>query len=598
MSDEKVYWDYYKQAFLHFHIELENLGVMRQLYLIERRKFWKSIPLKEYEYEEATMLLSDYSRQLEIVASNIISQKSFLYWIHVYRRIAPAIPKPGATILDILNTRRIMEIAFQKYGKQGFCSHIARSKQIAISQIFNGLLLTEDYSTERRIIEKAPDMLVLTDFGVNELKEIYELEKICLEIHLVNKMYRILGKGCKLNYINANEWYNFTITNDAVKLMQIYDNRINLNKVNSSYLGVYYSNISSKKPDSYCLFPTYNVGNISFDNFKEIFAKLYKMEFTCLVNDCPNFVFYEFDIRSYYLAHKEASESFYETNKISFEALLCVIYFFFSVVFSDFKKPEFLLNYLFRGYSIRSKKDIIRNLENNKTSIKSKIGINNKEISRKDFEDAINFLSFSNKNRNLLDLSYCSLYFPFYEVSNNLLIDYSWMFKTFLTLFFKLKMDDQNFKGTILENSLKTSESILPTDTIKAQDGTEHQIDYSFMKDDVLFILECKVVSMSLAYERGDKKAVDYRTVDVVERALTEIDIKADWLIKHKEIILKYVPQAKCIVPIGVSAFVEYMPSIDKRYWLTDEIPRVLLPKEVEFIKTNPVNILYNKIKI
>jgi len=598
MSDEKVYWDYYKQAFLHFHIELENMGVMRQLYLIERRKFWKNIPRKEYEYEEAISLLADYSRRLETVASNIISQKSFLYWIHVHRRIAPAIPKPGSTILDILNTRRIMEIAFQKYGKQGFCSHIARSKQINVSQIFNGLLLTEDYSTESMIIEKAPDMLVLTDFGVNELKEIYELEKICLEIHLVNKMYRILGKGCKLNYINVNEWFNFTITNEAEKLMQIYDNRINLNKVNSSYLRVYYSNISSEKNDSYCLFPTYNVGNISFDIFKEIFAKLYKMEFTCLVNDCPNFVLYGFDIRSYYLAHKEASESFYETNKISFEALLCVIYFFFSVVFSDFRKPEFLLNYLFRGYTIRSKKDIIRNLEKNITFIKLKIGITNKEISKQDFENAINFLTFSNKNRNLLDLSYCSLYYPFYEVSNNLLIDYSWMFKTFLTLFFKLKMDDQNFKGTILENSLKTTESILPTDTIKAQDGTEHQIDYSFMKDDVLFILECKVVSMSLAYERGDKKDVDYRTVDVVERALSEIDIKADWLIKHKEIIQKYAPQAKYIVPIGVSAFVEYMPSTEKKYWLTDEIPRVLLPKEVEFIKTNPVNILYNKIKI
>lgn len=598
MSDEKIYIDYYKQAFLKFHIELNNMGMLRQLYLYERRIFWKQIPYGVYKYEQAILILEKYSKQIENKIKEIVSKKSFLYWIHVYRRIAPEEPINGATKNEIMHTRRIMEISFQKYGMQKFCSHIARSKKIEISKIFNGLLLTPDYSLERKMVEQAPDMLVLTDFTVMELKEIYDLEKLCYEINLINKAIRIIGKGCLLNYQKDINWYNFSSTDALDKLMTIYDKRINDNGINSSYLGVYYANYVKEKTENYCFFPIYNVGDNSFDLFKELFHSLYDMEFTCLINDSPNFIFHGFDIKSYYLSHKEASKSFYETNKISFEAILVVIYFFFSVIFSKFDKPEFLLNYLFRGYSINSKTDILRLLDKNKKQISKKIGISDISISRNDFDEAISYLTFTDTKKSLLDLNYCSLYYPFYEVENNLLIDFSWIFKTFLTLFFRLKMNDQNFKGTILENVIATEDSIIPTSKITALDETSHQIDYSFMKDDVLYILECKVVSMSLDYERGVKKAVEYRTSDVVERALDEVDIKAKWLIEHKEILNKYAPSAKYIVPIGVSAFIEYIPSFDKKYWLNDEIPRVLLPKEVELLKQKGTNILYNKMPI
>lgn len=147
---------------------------------------------------------------------------------------------------------------------------------------------------------------------------------------------------------------------------------------------------------------------------------------------------------------------------------------------------------------------------------------------------------------------------------------------------------------TLSKNRLTGVVKIYLTLTLRAKDGSERQIDYSFIKNDTLFILECKAVSMSIAFESGDKKAVEYRTEEVVNRSLMEVDEKIDWLLSHKDILHDYTSSVVRIVGIGVSAFVEYIPSKNKKYWLNDQIPRVLLPKEIEYIRENDIEILYN----
>jgi len=54
------------------------------------------------------------------------------------------------------------------------------------------------------------------------------------------------------------------------------------------------------------------------------------------------------------------------------------------------------------------------------------------------------------------------------------------------------------------------------------------------------------------------------------------------------------------ILPVGVSPFVEFIPSKDKRYWISDTIPRVLTVKEFNDLINDKSTITntYNKVQI
>lgn len=599
MSKQTLYKDYSRSAFSYFHNELEkNYSTKRQPHLICRREFWKNVKPGKYTYEEALPFLEQYSKLIENKIKMIVSTKSYMYWIHVYRRIFPGKITENCTELEILNTRRIMEIAFQKYGKTGLCSHIAKLKSITLDKVFNGLYLRQEFLSDYMVLTKSADMLVLTDFGVEELEEIYNIEKLCFELHKINRTYRILGKGALLNYSERNTWDTISISPDISFLIESFDKRLDNNAICSSYLGVYYTDkekITDKAP---CIFPIYNVSNITFSDYATLLKDTYDLEIESLINDQPNFVFMEFDIFNFYKQHKDVSDFFYNTNKVSFELLLIIIYHFFLQIFSKFENPGKLFNFFFRAYSIYTKTKLISSIKSDTKRIEKLLDMPDKTYTNKEIEAALSYLCFDESKRFLLDLNYCSLYYPFYNLDHELLIDFSWIYRTFLTFFFRLKMPDQNFKGTILEKSLVTTPSILPTKSIKASDKTEHQMDYSFIKDKVLYILECKSVSMSVDYEKGNKEAIERRTEEVVNRSLKECDEKVQWLINHKEIIKQYAPDAEFIVPIGISAFTEYIPSKSHYYWLNDELPRVLTPKEISELRKEDIDIKYNKYKI
>lgn len=592
MSDS-LFIDYYKRPFWELHKQLSERIGMRQLYLHERGLFWNQVSFGLYDYDSAIPLLKKYSVQIENRIKQIVEQKSFLYWIHVYRRIAPEEPVPDCTELDIVRTRAIMEIAFQKYGRAGFCDHIDRTKRVSVDKIMNGILMKPEYELERSAVQKSKDSLVLTSFGVDELSEVYELEKLCYEMNLINKAIRLLGKGCVIDYSEKRKWHNLVCDDDTIALMESYDNRITMNGITSSYLGVYFSK-ETQNTLGYCLFPAYNCGKYTFSYYKDLIRDLYKDDLVSIGNNKPNFVIYVFDLLNYYKTHKDASNSFFETNSVSFEAIVIVIRYLYYEIFSKTDIVEGFINLVYRGYKLFKKKELVKTLNSIKGQLSSEFGIRSDSVKNSEITKALAYLTYKKNKQDLLDLHYCSLYYPLCEFDDFYLVDLIWMYRLFLTLFFRIKMEDQNFKGIILENSLKKIKSALPTTRLRAKDGSERQIDYSFIKNDTLYVLECKAVSMSIAFESGDKRAVEYRTKEVVNRSLMEVDEKIDWLLSHKDILHDYTSSVVRIVGIGVSAFVEYIPSKDKKYWLNDQIPRVLLPKEIEYIRENDIEVIYN----
>ena len=83
-----------------------------------------------------------------------------------------------------------------------------------------------------------------------------------------------------------------------------------------------------------------------------------------------------------------------------------------------------------------------------------------------------------------------------------------------------------------------------------------------------------------LALLRGDPEAIQFR-IDRIDQALTEVGDKARWLSLNPVGKNYDVRGYKRIIPVVVTPFVEYIPSLNHRDWLDESLPRVLTPSEL-----------------
>ena len=123
-------------------------------------------------------------------------------------------------------------------------------------------------------------------------------------------------------------------------------------------------------------------------------------------------------------------------------------------------------------------------------------------------------------------------------------------------------------------------DSLVAFDRItQSKNGERKQIDASFGIGNTLIIVECKAVGMSIGFNRGDPTSIRYRN-ERIDSALADIDEKARWLANNPIGTNYDISSFSAIVPLVVTPFVEYIPSIHSRNWLKDEMPRVLSPRE------------------
>ncbi len=174
------------------------------------------------------------------------------------------------------------------------------------------------------------------------------------------------------------------------------------------------------------------------------------------------------------------------------------------------------------------------------------------------------------------------------------------MIRRLFDLFHDVSLPDQNFKGEALENAVSLGPSALPTKPCKSLEDGQKQIDYAYACRSYLIIAECKAVGMSIGFDRGDPKAIKFRTENIVERVLTEVDNKANWLAQHPKGSNYDLASYSHILPLGISPFVEFIPSKNTHYWLTSDIPRVVTPREFKHILENPpaITSVFNSVAI
>jgi hypothetical protein len=564
-----------------FQAEIVRRGIPQTLHPL-RESFWRLVLPGEYAPLDARPIVLSYLRRVEMELSAILSRQSLAYWLHLYRRVAPGHPfgeeDQTATIQSV---REILECAIQKYATFQQCNRVALSGEISPDKVFRGLLMAPHFKGERRFIQES-SQLVLTDFAVEEFTEFFEIEKLSFEVWKAAATLRIVGKGSSLIVDKEYPYFYDNRSSELDRLVTNYDQRHR--SPNLTATGTVFSHAPSTDGTGVVFLPFYNVNRIPAKHFAAIF-KLFRLKlFSPTSRDFTmNFLWVTFNLRSYLEAHLPFADAFENLFHVPLSWLLAVVGALFHRVHYRWNEdPHSVVRYWQRAYEGPYKKDfILAEIQAFLPAGIRKLGLQ-VESSRIDVERVFSFLELTEGKRRAIDLVLAGPAFTFLPFNEDrFFIDYCWSYHSLYNLFYRVKVPDQNFKGEALERLVHHDASVLPVKPCKSASGQMCQIDAAFAAGETLIIAECRAVGRSFGVDRGDENALNYRR-QVVDKALNDVDEKAHWLSKNPVGVNFDISQFKKILPIAVTPFVEYIPSINSSYWLTDELPRVMTPSELK----------------
>jgi len=598
-NKDTIMLDYYQRPFSLMH--RDNKQPQEEFFSPHpiRNRFRKLIPDDVYKAGKARELLNSYLLSIESELSARMEQHSLAYCLHLYRRLSPGpigIDKQPATIGL---TRAVLEAVFQKYASFDLCEKIAESESIPIDEVFGGLLMAKEFEIERSIISQG-NQLVLTNFTKIDLGNLYNLERLAYEIWRTAAALRTIGKGAPLVVCGPPDSFNDGRSDDLDFLVTNYDQRDK--SLSHTATGVEFSNPNALKSAGGVLLPLFNLGEVTAKDYEKILQLMYKTKFPSEFTF--NFVWFPFNLRDYRNAHLPFANPFSEKYGISLDAVLAVVAAVLIRVLLVWEKFGISAYTRFhqRAYEGPITYELL--LDEINTFIPhayALLEIEESSISNTEVLAAIKFWELNKNKRDDIGLSYSGPHHLFLPIqSDKYFIDYAWIYRRLYDLFLGVNISNQNFKGDTLEKAVQKGPSALPINPCKAINGEERQVDYAFSVGKYLLIAECKAVWKSIGFDRGDPDSIKHRTDNVVELSISQADEKASWLALNPVGTNYNISSYDYILPVGVSPFVEFIPSKDTRYWISDTIPRVLTVKEFHDLVDDKSSIsnTYNKVKI
>ncbi len=578
--------EYYALPFAWLHAQIEE----RRLFEIQgvhaaRRDFWHLIPDGSYEQIRAQELVTKYAESIERRLAEEISTHSIAYWYYVYRRLAPGRISPDQSNFTTLLVRQRLEAAFQKYACVGPDRAIGWSDSVRYEEVLSGVPVE---ARPPEIIDKVlagPRMPVLTDFGVENLVQLYRCEQLAFELWRCGATLRITSKGAPLVVDHtSDECFYDDRSEELNSLVTNYDSR-EMRFVASATGTVFKSISESKDPTGAILLARYNVERES----AKVYASMFGHHGLGIGADFEsNFEWVPFDLRSYLTSHTVFDAAFKVRHGISFMVILEVLMAMcLKMVEAWQQKPLYMYESFQRAYVGPSKVQDFRNVIQNRASVCAAL-LNGEAPTEIEVDRAIDFLTLADNKKKLISLmSGGPMFFIIPAGDETVLIDFAWVVASLQYLFIGLPLIQKTLKGAMLESFVGADQSALPSKPCKGLDGSSKQIDAAFRIGETLIVAECKANARSIAYERGDLAALNFRRRKF-EMALKEVDEKAAWLSVHARGRNYDISDCRAILPVVVTPFKEFMPSLDGRYWIKNDVPRVLMPYELSALRTDP----------
>lgn len=573
-----IYIEYYQGAFAWLHgllFKKHTHGIDAGIRM--RRDFWHLIPDDVYRSTKATELVSLYLNAVERRLADTLRTHSVNYWLHVYRRLAPASAGPNETPTTIMLVRQRLEAAIQKYATADDDPSLAWTDKVKTDEVLAGV---PDHLRQPKLIRamlRGPQDQVLTKFAVADLLQLYECEQLAYEVWRCGATARIISKGSDLVVDHTSRQCFFdNRSEDLNTLVTNYDNRQNP-FIASATATVFDNSADRVNGGGKILLAQYNVEG----NAAGIYAPLFAPAGVSLGDGMKfNFDWIPFDIKGYVSAHKFLSEPFHRKHGFRFEvALIVLIALCYRKLEVWLNTPPFMYQGFQRAYSGPSLVSNVLRIVQEGADVCARI-LEVEQPTTEELESAIRFLTLTEDKKGLISLSTGGPTFLFIPSGEDrVIVDFAWVTASLQYLFLGVPLTEKGAKGRLLEALVAGGESDLPTSPCKGDDGTSKQVDAAFKRGRALIIVECKANAKSIAYERGDLPALQFRR-KAFEEALRQVDDKAVWLSKHPRGRNYDISDVEAILPVVITPFKEFMPSLENRYWVKSEVPRVLIPSE------------------
>lgn len=592
---EALFTDYHHVLFAYLmkgkHDQIRRLReeptrsiVHRTLSLVAHRS-----PMQDLE---ALRVIETLQGLIETELCRIISKKGIQYWFHVYRRLAPVATFSNESPHTVGLYREITECAFLKYGATS-CGNELILGDLAdenfLGQVAKGALKKAHlhYGIPPRIPPSQPSAYV-GNFDFESLVEMLQVERLAFEFWHTTVCIRRLYKG---GVLHIDEDCDYYVINDreTEKLIEAYDRRGYGYGDLITTQGIPMRGFESSG-NRVALCAKYNIEQIRASEYP--IHVLFGLPESLDNEFVPNFLWVPVDFDHYYTVHQFYEEQFKDRFKVSLRCFVTTLYLVNrrALVASQLSHGKQALGLMKRAYGLFDSREMLVDDLIDLSRVRCLPSLAPYTPEPCEVKSVLDLLTLDPTDRDKISLTTRGprpLIFPC--GSDRFILDYAAVLPILMTQthFLKAQIDK---KGVLFERHLmemlehKGLKLWVCHKELRHFDGTSREIDISFFHKGILFIAELKCITRSLAFERGDIEALEFRRRKL-QAAVEKVDECADWLSTRREGTNYKIPdETYAIVPFVVSPFTEYVWATDQRLWLTDEVPRICLPSEVEHL--------------
>ncbi len=546
--------------------------------------------------EDAEGPLRKWLHRLEQELGRLAGTDSRYFWLFLTQRIRPTTRRFDVTELTVELYRQILKLAILKYGRASGTPFTSLPDDYSRDKLTKWVMRLD--GTALPLMEPVPNSSAMpVSVSIDDIFKAFLMERLARDFCGATALLRRIWKGGRLPIIDGHPG-NAVHDPDTDWLIDLYDERLSYSRVLSHFGSIASPEFARGRVSNLlCLIPRYNLEETRIPLVWRAAASL-DDEFSRLFRDaeyCPNYIVVPANLDDFLRKVKGFRSALTDVHGFPPEDLIC---FFVGLSYRELmwwsERPRRHLQLFQRGYAVVVNEDgFVNDLAWFYSAASAHLGpAVSEEGAREKIATVAAALRYEDTNFDKIELwtrSGLKLILP---TDSGVLIDFH-AIPEILSHFFeplaKMSGEVGQLKGkdferevaVALENGVPGAQVIWRGKVVARSTPCEREVDLGVVKDDTLFILECKAHALDPAFERGEPEALEKRRALNV-RTLRQTDSLAEFLAANpKGKNYEVLDGVSFVASAAVSPFPEYIDERSEMLFLLERTPRVCTPEEM-----------------
>ena len=433
--------------------------------------------------------------------------------------------------------------------------------------------------------DSSDESLVPVDFRPEDYRGAYANEGLAYEYWLCTARLRSIGKGMKLWFDPSTDEFGYEESAELSTAINRYDARITGVTFFSTLIGITTPDVSSTDSLFRLFSASYNVEGVDLSDFFSSIGYNAKSMDGPLTNFVPSLL----AVDRFVEAHAYLDAPFRVATGLGLENFMYTLWAISSLALvsrASFDSNEnfgrLMLQLLRRGYAIyRAASDEFESTIKTRVAIFPQLDAEKIKNICGQISAALAHVTLSPKMQKKISMwsgGPRPTVIPFGEFS---VIDVVGILEFIGRMFTGIE-DDATLRGKIFEETARSSitsmfgsEFEIGPRKIYEAGKLVDEIDLLLRRKHKVYVCECFSMWMPLNFEIGDKKTIGAR-IERIDEKLDQATDTCRYLSEHSTGSNYKYHDVGEFVPIVISPFIEWLPNISDRYWISATQPRVM----------------------